>query len=228
MFTQDVNAMCINTLFGGGTIPRMHDSMSRLLEAARSATSGLPARQQVQTFADLGARLGASSATLTNWKARGISKPAALAAEKMFGCSATWLLTGEGALSAGGAASVAGQLWPFERIKPEQWATMPDRWKGAIEDAAVAKLRELRGSPPEDVKFSRTAPVDEDAAALVAALQGVPKTAERVGLYARLLNLVDELKATQIARQRRALDPEPTEEPDQTTDMPTGKTRAPL
>lgn len=169
-------------------------------------------------------KLSISQSTLSDAErvANGSSHTPRFAA--LYGVHARWLATGEGPRP----VEAKPPPWPLHRISPEQWENLPDRWRGAIEDAAVAKLRELRGSPPEDVKFSRTAPVDEDAAALVAALQGVPKTAERVGLYARLLNLVDELKATQIARQRRALDPEPTEEPDQTTDMPTGKTRAPL
>lgn len=34
--------------------------------------------------------------------------------------------------------------WPMMRISPEVWRSLGEREKGAIEDAAVAKLRDLR------------------------------------------------------------------------------------
>lgn len=40
--------------------------------------------------------LGESAATITNWKARGVSKSGALKAHAMFGISPTWVTTGEG------------------------------------------------------------------------------------------------------------------------------------
>lgn len=71
----------------------MHPSMKRLLDYAKEATKGDAA--SVADFADIGARLGESSATLTNWKARGVSKDGAIKAESVFGCSVHWILTGE-------------------------------------------------------------------------------------------------------------------------------------
>lgn len=46
--------------------------------------------------------------------------------------------------------------WPFERITPKQWAQLTPRQQGAIEDAAVQKLREL-AAPIEAPVFSRPA-----------------------------------------------------------------------
>ena len=72
----------------------MHPSVSRLLDYARKKTRG--AAHQVDDFAALQVLLQASSATLTNWKRRGMSKEGAIRAERELGCSANWLLTGEG------------------------------------------------------------------------------------------------------------------------------------
>lgn len=93
MFITDVNTACINKLFSAGKW-RMHSSMSRLLNCAREATRGQ--RGAITDFKDLGARLGESSAVITNWKSRGISKAGALKAARIFGCSATWLIDGKG------------------------------------------------------------------------------------------------------------------------------------
>lgn len=72
----------------------MHESTKRLLDFAREST-----REQavpVTDFAGMIDALGVSSAVMTNWKKRGVSKEGALIAEKVFGCSAHWLLNGSG------------------------------------------------------------------------------------------------------------------------------------
>lgn len=71
-----------------------HESMVRLLAFATSATKN--AKQPVRSYADLGIRLEATAGAFSNWKRRGLSKDAALLAERAFGCSADWLLTGHG------------------------------------------------------------------------------------------------------------------------------------
>lgn len=93
MFIADVNTACINKSFRAGKC-RMHPSMSRLLNCAREATRGH--RGAITDFKGLGSRLEESSAVITNWKSRGISKAGALKAARIFGCSATWLLDGKG------------------------------------------------------------------------------------------------------------------------------------
>lgn len=73
----------------------MHASVTRLFDYATRATHGQDG--PVLTMPDLQVRLEISSATLTNWKSRGVSKEGAIKAEREFGCSVNWVLTGEGA-----------------------------------------------------------------------------------------------------------------------------------
>lgn len=72
----------------------MHPTVIRLLDYARKATKGSP--KAVSDFVDLQGLLDVTSAVMTNWKSRGVSKDGALKAERMLGCAANWLLTGEG------------------------------------------------------------------------------------------------------------------------------------
>ncbi len=69
-----------------------HPSAERLLAFAASATAGH--RAPVVTWLDLRRRMGVSAAVLANWKRRGLSKEGAIAAEREFGCSVDYLLTG--------------------------------------------------------------------------------------------------------------------------------------
>lgn len=55
-----------------------------------------------------------------------------------------------------GVSRESAPEWPFERITPQQWAQLTARQQGAIEDAAVQKLREL-SAPIEAPVFSRPA-----------------------------------------------------------------------
>ena len=52
------------------------------------------------TTRQLIARLGVTSATFTNWKARGVSKHGAITASIVFGCSVEYVLTGASPASA--------------------------------------------------------------------------------------------------------------------------------
>ena len=63
----------------------MHPSTKRLFDYAREATKGKA--RAVETFGDLSALMGVTSATMTNWKQRGVSKDGAIKAEAVFGCS---------------------------------------------------------------------------------------------------------------------------------------------
>lgn len=81
-------------MFKAQTIADMHESAKRLLDGAREAT--VQASDRVHDFADISRRLSVSSATMTNWKKRGVSKEGALAAERAFNINAHWVLTGEG------------------------------------------------------------------------------------------------------------------------------------
>lgn len=91
----------------------MHDSMTRLLECAKRRTQGVPAHLRVLDAADLGRRMDQSPQTITNWKTRGVSERGAIAAERIFGCPAAWVLTGAG----------APPNWTHEQHAPEGGAT---------------------------------------------------------------------------------------------------------
>lgn len=99
MFMHTVNAACINAPFIVSTIAAMekavHESLQRLLDAARDATAHLPLSQRIEDANQLRKALDASPQSLNNWKTRGLSKDVAVDAEARFGCSAAWLLSGK-------------------------------------------------------------------------------------------------------------------------------------
>lgn len=68
----------------------MHPSVMRLLDYARRKV------RHPLSAGEIGRQMNVSAATMTNWKARGISKEGAIRAEALFGCSVTWLLNGDG------------------------------------------------------------------------------------------------------------------------------------
>ncbi|WP_162594144.1 hypothetical protein [Variovorax sp. PBL-E5] len=68
--------------------------MQRLLDYALKKTRD--EMHPVVDQASLRERMGASAGAFTNWKMRGLSKDAAIAAEAEFGCSVNWLLAGAG------------------------------------------------------------------------------------------------------------------------------------
>jgi transcriptional regulator with XRE-family HTH domain len=70
--------------------PKMDPSVSRLLAAARERRN-----DKTLTLADVGKAIGISSATMTNWKKRGISKDGAIAAERVFGCAVQFVMDGK-------------------------------------------------------------------------------------------------------------------------------------
>lgn len=70
----------------------VHPSMQRLLAAAIRATKG--SQSPIRDFGGIGQHLGKSSAVITNWKRRGVSRAGAMDAEKAFGCPASWVLEG--------------------------------------------------------------------------------------------------------------------------------------
>lgn len=102
--------MCINVAFTRPTLFAMHDSMKRLIDMARSVTRHFPAGQAVDTFADLGERLNVSSAVMTNWKARGLSKDGALDAQRLWGINALWLLEDIGPASIRGSSQLSDEV----------------------------------------------------------------------------------------------------------------------
>lgn len=67
----------------------MHETMKRLYEAAEELI-GLTGQS------DVARKLNQSPQTLNNWERRGMSKGGMLIAQRVIGCSAVWLETGQG------------------------------------------------------------------------------------------------------------------------------------
>lgn len=100
MFKLGVNRVCNTSCLDQPIISNMHITMERLYRAAKEL-------RNVGNQAELARALNQSSQTVNNWEARGISKAGLLIAQTEIGCSAAWLLTGEGAMEIGGATSQA-------------------------------------------------------------------------------------------------------------------------
>jgi phage repressor protein C with HTH and peptisase S24 domain len=81
----------------------MHIQMTRLYEAAKTLHG-------IEGQSDVARALNASPQTLNNWEARGISRPGLLKAQMVFGCSATWLDTGAGPMSAAESPTLSNAL----------------------------------------------------------------------------------------------------------------------
>lgn len=98
MFISGVNAACINGLFSWPTLQGVHPSFERLLTYAQKQTA--TSSQPVLTDADLARAMNESPQVVGNWQRRGLSATGALNAQRLFKCSATWLLDGVGEVSA--------------------------------------------------------------------------------------------------------------------------------
>lgn len=70
----------------------MHPQMERLYLAAREL-------RKVQGQSELARALNTSPQTIHNWESRGVSKQGMLLAQRIVGCSASWLETGNGPMS---------------------------------------------------------------------------------------------------------------------------------
>lgn len=83
----------------------VHIQMQRLYIATKELKG-------IKGQAGLALHLGAVSQTVNNWEARGISKDGMIKAQRLIGCSALWLETGEGAM-------VFGELPESAKENPE-------------------------------------------------------------------------------------------------------------
>lgn len=113
--------------------------MARLLEYVQRSTAKLPPSRRITDWAGIQRRMGESSATMTNWKNRsGLSKQGALKAQELFGCSAVWLLTGEGPESSGD--------WPFSRVDRARWLACDSEDRGYVQAAINRALDECEAA----------------------------------------------------------------------------------
>jgi phage repressor protein C with HTH and peptisase S24 domain len=92
MFNENANTVFINEPFTYATMPRMHQTMVRLYEAAHTL-------KNLETPTDVARALNQSQQTINNWERRGMSRLGMLEAQKNIGCSATWLQTGKGSMT---------------------------------------------------------------------------------------------------------------------------------
>lgn len=99
----------------------------------------------------LGTAMDASPQTVTNWAERGVSRDGALAAERLTGCSAAWILDGKALAYVPGVATttvvarepvpLVDYGWPFRKISRAQWATVDDDTRERVEAVILAMIR---------------------------------------------------------------------------------------
>lgn len=134
MFTNASITLCNNGAFNPPTIRGMdegreiHPSMGRLYEACGRMRG-------INTQSAVARLLNESPQVVKNWEARGISERGALAAQKIVGCDAVWLLEGGAEIEFRPAHATSmlaasdkvanygapASPWPFERVTPQQW-----------------------------------------------------------------------------------------------------------
>ena len=104
MFNKKSNTVCNNALFSYGRIVdmerKMHPTMERLYIASKKLKG-------VEGHAGLTTLFNESPQLITNWEKRGISKAGLIKAQRIVGCSALWLETGEGPIVFGALPETA-------------------------------------------------------------------------------------------------------------------------
>jgi hypothetical protein len=113
----------------------IHESMNRLYQAALEL-GGIKGQSAVARALDC------SPQVVQNWEKRGISNKAALSAERIFGCSARWIMDGTGEMSLLDATDPACQYDGLIKdvikmmLKSDEQGQL--RMKIAVEDAFKA------------------------------------------------------------------------------------------
>lgn len=140
MFKQKSNAMLNNAVFNCENIPRMHDTMKRLYEAAEQL-HGITGQSALANF------LNESPQLLNNWERRGMSKGGMLNAQERLGCSAIWLNTGVGPMEAASASiTQIGQ-------KHDKSANRADK-APLFEGSPTVSQSDNPVTPPEPIRYS--------------------------------------------------------------------------
>lgn len=103
----------------------MNEQMTRLYQAAREIKG-------IKGQSALARALGTSPQTLHNWELRGISKAGLLTAQKVIGCSASWIESGQGIMLIGPNSNVvntplgARQIPLIGHDQAIAWVQSPD------------------------------------------------------------------------------------------------------
>ena len=131
VFNKKSIAVFNNTLFNAEEfrMSQIHETVERLYEAASKL-------RNVNGQSAVARLLGNSPQTVKNWEQRGLSMEGALAAQKIIGCDANWLLGTQeqldkprwtphaiGARDSEATYSVFKE-WPFRRINPYKIAAL--------------------------------------------------------------------------------------------------------
>lgn len=111
-FNQNANTMLNNKVFNFENIRGMHETTARLYEAAR-LLRGLTTPTEVARL------LNVAPQNVNNWERRGMSKAAMLDAQEKLGCSAVWLMTGEGTMLGAAPVPPATDSSKRGRTRPE-------------------------------------------------------------------------------------------------------------
>lgn len=134
MFKLHVNNACNTSCLVPPIISDMHPQMERLYRAAKEL-------KKIGSQAELARALNQSSQTVNNWEARGISKAGLVKAQAEIGCSAMWLVTGEGAMVPGGSAAVATTQQPFDQnVKSASMGMRPIPVISAVQAGALTDM----------------------------------------------------------------------------------------
>lgn len=139
-------------------MPELHHTMKRLYVAAQDL-------RDVSGQSAIARLLGVSPQVIKNWESRGISIEGALTAQKIIGCDANWLLSGEpeaivytnttwtptqrrasALVTDLPPAQYRDESWPFPTINKAEIARLSENERGQIEGFIKALL--LSSMPP--------------------------------------------------------------------------------
>lgn len=96
--------------------------------------------------------LGISQSTLSDAERIANGSSLTVRFARLYKVSPQWLADGAGERSDALPRESSVESWPFHRITKVQWDELTERERGALEDAAVAKLRELRAEAVPEPK----------------------------------------------------------------------------
>lgn len=148
-----------NAVFSPGTMEgmtEMHPTTQRLYTAAREMRD-VTGQSAVARLMDI------SPQVMKNWEARGVSEGGALKAQRVIGCDANWILTGESqlALKLGqddkpaptnhavheelAHYKVKKQQWPFTTFTPDEYFNLLDgEYRQTIEDQLLGAITRMK------------------------------------------------------------------------------------
>ena len=138
----------------------MHIQMTRLYEAADKLTGA-------KTQAEVARMLNASSQTINNWEARGISKAGMLSAQKIIGCSATWLETGDGEMVFSSSSSPDPSMSEMLDSHRLMGAERSRAVRGSVDGDPFAAIRKVKLQLSAGATGFQTEPDDDDGDTLI-------------------------------------------------------------